>query len=73
MKIVRKSDGDGGVVMFWLDTENVIRCDLAKYPGWPVNQPKHHFKVTDQWAEMCGTTLAALRAELTEEGGDGGR
>lgn len=69
MKIVRKVDRMTGVTaLFWLDENDEIRHDWD-VPNDPTEQPLIGGFKTDEWLiESCGTTLAALRAELEGEG-----
>jgi hypothetical protein len=62
MKIVTKKDNNGLAVEFTLGERGQVWCRyLAHRMRWPAD---------DQTASLCGTTLPALRAELTEEGGE---
>lgn len=70
MKIVRKVDINGDTIAFWLDEEDTIR-------GWwwfngqtddaiEAAPAGSGWMATESDAAWCGTTLSALRDELTE-------
>jgi len=63
MKIVRKKLLDTGTeVVFRADQNGTVWATAAVW-----------VPVVLDLAERCGTTLSALRAELTEEGGENGQ
>lgn len=59
-RIVRKEDGKGWPREFSLDDNDRTVLIWVRSIGWKMATPGE--------AKSCGTTLAALRAELTEEG-----
>ena len=72
-KIVRKVNSQGHTIAMWLDREGGVRGwgELDHYDPADKRIADHGverggWRISEETAEDCGTTLAALRDELTE-------